>query len=98
LEETATGEERLWRLFLHWLNADRGGAIALAAWVIHQESLSPEERAKQKSEETERGKREWLESQPATLAQKKLLVSLGYTGEIKNRQHASELINELKTW
>lgn len=40
---------------------------------------------------------EWLEGQPATDKQIEYLKILGYKGEVKNKLHASELINKYKS-
>lgn len=63
-------------------------ALDYARWALWWESLSAQERHRIKAEK-------WMAQQPATEKQIAYLRSLGWTGEIESKLHASELIDRL---
>lgn len=74
-------------------------AMEFALHILARERQSPEEKRARKEAEAEAGRREWMRRQPPTEKQIAVLRErLGYGGEIENRLHASELIEQLKDW
>ncbi len=84
------------RAALDILAAHPHRAADLAAWCLEWEALPREERERLKAQRGDEHRRQWLEEQPATPKQRDYLRALGYTGEIRSKAHASQLIDELK--
>jgi hypothetical protein len=82
--------------FLDFLSAYKAEALSFVRWAIWWESLPREERSIFKAKRGEQYRRLYLESQPPTEKQISYLRSLGWTGEVKSKLHASELIEKLK--
>ena len=89
-------EDQAVRAQLATLMQHRADALDFAGWTIDWESLPREERERQKGERGDRHRRQWTDNQPPTEKQVGYLRSLGYTGEVRSKTHASQLIGELK--
>ena len=74
----------------------RAEAFPFAQWALDWEALSPAEKERQKAAKGEQYRRAYMEQQPPTARQIAYLEVLGYRGEITSRQHASQLIGQLK--
>lgn len=71
-------------------------ADAFAQWCVEWENLPREERERQKTARGEEHRREWMAQQSPSAAQVRYCRSLGWAGEITSKQHASEIIDQLK--
>jgi hypothetical protein len=82
---------------------------ALDAMAAHPDELAPfighcadwerlpgPERERLKAQRGDEHRRRWLEEEPATPKQRDYLRGLGYTGAIRSKAHASQLVDELK--
>ena len=81
------------------LDAMAGHPDELAAFIAHcaeWERLPAAERERLRAQRGDQHRRQWLEEQPATPKQRDYLRALGYTGAIRSKAHASQLIDELK--
>ncbi len=74
----------------------RDTALRFIDWLSAWDALPRAEKERIKAERGEGYRREWLEGQPPTAKQCDYLRALGYTGEIRSKRHASELIDRLK--
>ncbi|MDP9374283.1 MAG: hypothetical protein M3Q65_17870 [Chloroflexota bacterium] len=84
------------REMLGLLIRHRADALLFAAWCIEWEQLPAAEKERQKASRGEEYRHRWLDEQPPTPKQIGYCRSLGYTGEIRSKRHASELIDGLK--
>ena len=82
---------------LRALQKDPAAAQRFAAWVILQESRSPEQKQRDKEAHEADGKRRYMESQPVTEKQRAFLKDLGCPDEPANRWEASEMIEAWRT-
>ena len=67
--------------------------IAYGAWALAWEALSPAERERQKQGDSAQHIRAHMDREPATEPQTSHLRTLGYTGPIESKGHASSLID-----
>lgn len=77
------------------LAADPKGALDYAARQLAWEALPPSDKQKVKAMKQQAGIAAWQITQPPTAKQLAYLEGLGYTGEVRHRRHASELIDAL---
>lgn len=84
------------RELLALLLQHRADALAFAAWCIEWERLPVAEKERQRAARGEEHRQQWLGEQPPTVKQIDYCRTLGYTGEIHSKRHASELIDGLK--
>ena len=82
--------------YLTLLESHPEDAIDFARWAIWYESLPDEEKTARKAERGEFYRRQWMDTQPATEKQVSYLRHLGWTGEVKSKLQASELIERLR--
>ena len=68
-------------------------AMDFARWAVWYESLSEEEKTARKAEQGKLYRRQWMDTQPATDKQVSYLRHLGWTGEVRSKLYASELID-----
>lgn len=80
---------------LRWLEEDAAGARAYAEYVLRYEALPAKERQAIKGERGAHYRTEYMRNQPPTDKQLKYLSVLGHDGEVRDRAHASELIDTL---
>ena len=71
-------------------------AMAFCRYALDYEALPPAEKERRKAEQGAPHRQAWMSQQPPTAKQCAYLEVLGYRGEITSRQHASELIEQLK--
>lgn len=84
------------RFILDTLRANYDAATAYARWCVAYEQLSPEDKQRRKQASTAEGIGLWQEQQPPTDKQVAYLHTLGYTGPVESRRHASSLIEIYK--
>ncbi|MCZ6680295.1 MAG: hypothetical protein O7E52_23950, partial [Candidatus Poribacteria bacterium] len=82
--------------YLTLLESHPEEAIDFALWAVWYENLSDEERTARKAEQGKLYRRQWMDTQPATDKQVSYLRHLGWTGEVKSKLHASELIERIR--
>ena len=82
--------------YLTLLESHSEEAMDFARWAIWYEGLSDEERIARKAERGEFYRRQWMDTQPATEKQVSYLRHMGWTGEVKSKLEASELIERLQ--
>jgi hypothetical protein len=74
----------------------RTEALAFAMWALRWEQLTPEQKARHRAQQSSPHIQAWMQTQPPTEKQRRYLEALGHTGDIESRQHASELIEQLR--
>jgi hypothetical protein len=74
----------------------RTEALAFAMWALRWEQLTPEQKAAYRAQQSSTHVQAWMATQPPTEKQRRYLEALGHTGDIESRQHASELIEQLR--
>ena len=88
-------EDPALRAILGLLLRHRAEALDLCAWCLDWERLSPAEKARAKAARGEEHRRAYHDAQPPTRKQLDYLRALGHRGEVRSKQHASELIDGL---
>lgn len=71
-------------------------ALLLAGEALAWESLPGHERTAIKDARADHYRREWMEAQPPSEKQLAFLKVLGYLGPVQSKQHAGELIDQLR--
>ena len=99
LSHTPDGDRGVnWRQVLLWLRDDKPAALDYANYVFARELAPADVQEASREEEERQGKIAYMSRFPPTEKQVAVLRKLGYDGEIESKGHASQLIEELKTW
>lgn len=94
-ETKATRWRERSKKLLSVLAEDPEGALDYAARQLAWEALPPSDKQAVKSMKQQAGIAAWQMTQAPTEKQLAYLEGLGYTGEVRHRRHASELIDQL---
>lgn len=89
-------EEGTVRAQLATLMQHRAAALNFAGWALAWESLPREERERQKAQRGDQHRQRYLDTLEPTERQVRFCRSLGWSGAIESRAHASEIIDRLK--